>query len=105
MNEVRWERYRLVAQDAHARAWLAIQANLGRALKSLHSPTCHVATKVRLTPEQLDDCGEHVRRSVQESLDRLGLSRLRTHAVVGEGTGVVAPAVRRRRGRRPGGVR
>jgi site-specific recombinase XerD len=37
MNEVRWERYRLVAQDAHARAWLAIQANLGRAANTIEA--------------------------------------------------------------------
>jgi len=31
MAEVRWERYPLVARSPHARAWLTIQAHLGRA--------------------------------------------------------------------------
>lgn len=31
MNEVRWERYPKVAQERHARSWLAMLANLGRA--------------------------------------------------------------------------
>lgn len=35
MSEVRWERYPRVAQAGHARAWLAIQAHLGRAANTV----------------------------------------------------------------------
>ena len=35
MADVRWERFPLVAQDPHARSWLAIQANLGLALNTI----------------------------------------------------------------------
>src|SRR6266540_5202642 len=37
LGEIRWQRYPLVAQDAHARAWLGIQANLGRAANTVEA--------------------------------------------------------------------
>lgn len=37
MSEVRWERYPRVAQATHARAWLALQANLGRAANTVEA--------------------------------------------------------------------
>jgi aryl-alcohol dehydrogenase-like predicted oxidoreductase len=50
------------------------EANLGRALRQCRgSEAVHVATKVRLTPEQLSSAEDAVRRSVEGSLDRLGL--------------------------------
>src|SRR5262249_33620839 len=45
------------------------EANLGRALTQIDGAgEVHLATKVRLTPEQLADAGDAVRRSVEESL-------------------------------------
>ena len=37
MAEVRWERYPLVARSPHARAWLTIQAHLGRASNTVEA--------------------------------------------------------------------
>src|SRR5712692_4721373 len=37
MTEVRWERYPLVSQSPHARAWLTIQANLQRAPNTIEA--------------------------------------------------------------------
>ena len=37
MAEVRWERYPLVARSPHARAWLTIQAHLGRAANTVEA--------------------------------------------------------------------
>src|SRR5262249_2948197 len=50
------------------------EANLGRALRALGArDRVHVATKVRLAPEDLTDAGAAVRRSLEGSLSRLGL--------------------------------
>jgi aryl-alcohol dehydrogenase-like predicted oxidoreductase len=51
------------------------EANLGRALREAAGPgAVHVATKVRLAPDQFADARGHVRRSVEASLARLGVS-------------------------------
>jgi aryl-alcohol dehydrogenase-like predicted oxidoreductase len=53
----------------------ASETNLGRALRALgRSASVHIATKVRLAADQLGSIGEAVRRSVEESLSRLGVS-------------------------------
>ncbi|MFV2066764.1 MAG: aldo/keto reductase [Pirellulales bacterium] len=50
---------------------------LGRALRGLGAlGAVHIATKVRLVPEDLDMIEASVRRSVAGSLDRLGVARL-----------------------------
>jgi aryl-alcohol dehydrogenase-like predicted oxidoreductase len=49
------------------------EANLGRALREVDgAEQVHLATKVRLTAEQLVHAGDAVRSSVEESLRRLG---------------------------------
>ena len=53
------------------------ETNLGRALNELDlADRVHVATKVRVMPEQLGDIGAAVRQSVAESLQRLRLPRI-----------------------------
>lgn len=53
------------------------ETNLGDALRTLDAvDRAHVATKVRLMPEDLDDIAAAVRRSFAESLRRLGLPRV-----------------------------
>ena len=53
------------------------EAGLGRALRDLSArDDVHVATKVRLAPEDLDDIETKVRESVAGSLKRLGVSRI-----------------------------
>jgi aryl-alcohol dehydrogenase-like predicted oxidoreductase len=53
------------------------EANLGRVLSELGaSDKVHIATKVRVLPEALDDPGDYVRRSVEDSLKRLGVPRV-----------------------------
>src|SRR5262245_5815373 len=51
----------------------ASERNIGRALAVLGRESVHVATKVRLAPEQLKDIRAAVLRSMEESLRRLGL--------------------------------
>jgi aryl-alcohol dehydrogenase-like predicted oxidoreductase len=51
----------------------ASEANIGRALAQTGRESLHVATKVRLAPDQLTNIRNMVRRSVEESLGRLGL--------------------------------
>jgi aryl-alcohol dehydrogenase-like predicted oxidoreductase len=54
------------------------EANLGRVLAELGvADRVHVATKVRLPPEMPADVAGYVRRSVEASLGRLRLSRVR----------------------------
>lgn len=50
----------------------ASETNLGRALRQIEGPAVHLATKVRLLADQLDDTAGFIRRSVEESLQRLG---------------------------------
>ena len=51
------------------------EANVGRALREFDpAEGVHIATKVRLTPSQLGDIRGAVRRSVEQSLDRLRVS-------------------------------
>lgn len=53
------------------------ELNLGAALRDAGSPEgIHVATKVRLMPEQLGDIRGAVRESVTGSLERLGVERV-----------------------------
>ena len=53
------------------------EANLGAGLRQLGvGESVHVATKVRLAADQLDDIPGTVRRGVRESLERLGLPRV-----------------------------
>jgi L-galactose dehydrogenase/L-glyceraldehyde 3-phosphate reductase len=53
------------------------ERNLGRVLEELKAgPQIHVATKVRLMPEDLADVRDAVRRSFEGSLKRLRLSRV-----------------------------
>jgi aryl-alcohol dehydrogenase-like predicted oxidoreductase len=55
----------------------ASETNLGRVLAELGaSDRVHIATKVRVPPEALDDPGDYVRRSVEESLKRLRVTRV-----------------------------
>lgn len=53
------------------------EAAVGGALRRLGAArSVHVATKVRLTPDDLNDATTAVRRSLEGSLSRLGLSRV-----------------------------
>jgi L-glyceraldehyde 3-phosphate reductase len=53
------------------------EANLGRVLAELGAAgAVHIATKIRVPPEALDDPGDHVRRSVEGSLRALGVPRV-----------------------------
>ena len=53
------------------------EVNLGRVLNELNAAQrVHVATKVRLTPEELGDIPGVIRRSVESSLQRLRLPRV-----------------------------
>ena len=53
------------------------ETSLGAALQACHAPQeFHVATKVRLLPEQLNDIAGAVRLSFQESLRRLHVDRV-----------------------------
>ncbi|MBL8851127.1 MAG: aldo/keto reductase, partial [Planctomycetaceae bacterium] len=53
------------------------EASLGRALQSLGAgEKLHVATKVRITPAGCDNPADEVRRSVEDSLQRLQLPRV-----------------------------
>jgi aryl-alcohol dehydrogenase-like predicted oxidoreductase len=50
----------------------ASEANLGRVLEELGAADrVHIATKVRVPPDSLDRISDYVRRSVEESLQRL----------------------------------
>lgn len=52
----------------------ASEENLGRTLRELGAfDRIHIATKVRLMPDQLDNIGHHVRQSVETSLQVLGV--------------------------------
>jgi L-galactose dehydrogenase/L-glyceraldehyde 3-phosphate reductase len=52
------------------------EANLGRVLAELGPKDIHVATKVRLPVDTPENAGDFVRRSVESSLERLGLTRV-----------------------------
>jgi aryl-alcohol dehydrogenase-like predicted oxidoreductase len=53
------------------------EASIGRALREITAPSSiHVATKVRLAPEHLANIRDSIRRSVEESLQRLGISTI-----------------------------
>jgi aryl-alcohol dehydrogenase-like predicted oxidoreductase len=53
------------------------EANLGRVLEKLRAAgSVHLATKVRVPPDALGDVSDFVRRSVDESLSRLGVARV-----------------------------
>jgi aryl-alcohol dehydrogenase-like predicted oxidoreductase len=52
------------------------ELSLGRALRELSADHVHVATKVRLSTESLTDIRGFVHRSVRESLQRLGRTRV-----------------------------
>src|SRR5262245_24248578 len=53
------------------------ETNLGRVLSELDAADrVHIATKVRIPLETLDNLGDYVRRSVEASLLLLGVSRL-----------------------------
>ena len=52
------------------------EESLGLAFKQLGHPNVHVATKVRLFPEDLGDIAGAVRRSLEGSLDRLGVTKV-----------------------------
>jgi aryl-alcohol dehydrogenase-like predicted oxidoreductase len=53
------------------------EANLGRVLAELGATkSVHVATKVRVPPEALDNPGDYIRQSVEGSLRVLGVSRI-----------------------------
>jgi aryl-alcohol dehydrogenase-like predicted oxidoreductase len=52
------------------------EENLGRVLADLGAGEVHVATKFRLTDDAFANVGDFVRRSVEESLKRLRLSRV-----------------------------
>jgi aryl-alcohol dehydrogenase-like predicted oxidoreductase len=55
----------------------ASETNLGRVLAELGAAErVHIATKVRVTPEAFDDLAGYVRRSVEESLQRLRVPRV-----------------------------
>jgi len=55
----------------------ASEANVGRALREIGRPNdVYVATKVRLAPADLADIGGAVRRSVEQSLRRVGLPQV-----------------------------
>ncbi len=66
------------------------EENLGRTLDELGRPSVHVATKVRLIGDDLNDIRAAVRRSVEASLARLRMSRvtlLQLHNSVTPGRG------------------
>ncbi len=53
------------------------EESLGEALRELDAhDRVHLATKVRLLPEELDDIPSAVRRSIEGSLERLGVERV-----------------------------
>jgi aryl-alcohol dehydrogenase-like predicted oxidoreductase len=53
------------------------EANLGRALREIKPSTVlQIATKVRIAPDQLSNMRDAIRRSVDESLTRLGISAI-----------------------------
>lgn len=52
------------------------ESNLGRVLSELAADTIHIATKVRVPSESLDQIDDYVRRSVEESLLRLRVPRV-----------------------------
>lgn len=52
------------------------EAALGDALAATNASDTHIATKVRLAPEQLDDIPRAVRDSFDASLQRLGVDRV-----------------------------
>ena len=52
------------------------EANLGRMLAELNADAVHIATKVRAPSESLDQIGDYIRRSVEESLIRLRVPRV-----------------------------
>lgn len=53
------------------------EKNLGVTLKEMGAlSSAHVATKVRLMPDQLDNIGENVKNSIMNSLKRLQLERI-----------------------------
>ena len=52
------------------------ERSLGAALNDLGAPHVHVATKVRLMPEQLESIKENVKASVAASLQRLQRERI-----------------------------
>jgi len=54
----------------------ASETNLGAVLRAVGASDIHVATKVRLTVDDLSDIPTAVRRSVQQSLERLQRPRL-----------------------------
>lgn len=53
------------------------EENLGHVLSELGAKGVHVATKVRLTDEAFANIGDFARRSVEESLKRLCMTRVR----------------------------
>lgn len=84
------------------------ERNLGRCLAaiSIESPV-HVATKVRIPPEQADAPGEHIRRSVMESIERLGreqVTLLQVHNALTQERGAEPAAITPQDVLRPGGV-
>ncbi|HKA08369.1 MAG TPA: aldo/keto reductase [Gemmataceae bacterium] len=51
----------------------ASERNVGRALAEVGRESLHLATKVRLAPDQLTNVRDAVRQSIEDSLRRLGL--------------------------------
>ncbi len=69
------------------------EENLGRTLAELNvADRVHVATKVRVMPEQLDCIGQTVRQSVEQSLRRLRLKRITLLQVHNSITMVAVPS-------------
>lgn len=52
------------------------EANLGRALREINASSVLVATKVRLAPEHFANVRDAIRRSVEQSLQRLAVSSI-----------------------------
>lgn len=68
----------------------ASERSLGAALKDVGARAVHVATKVRLAPDQLDRIAEAVKASLRDSLRRLQMERvtlLQLHNAVTRGRG------------------
>ncbi len=85
------------------------EQSIGDALRDIETTEpVHLATKVRLMPEELDDIRSAVRRSIDGSLERLGVERvtlLQLHNAITAERGQEATSLTPRDILGPGGVR
>lgn len=86
----------------------ASERNLGRCLAQLRPrQTVHLATKVRIAPDETDQPADAIRRSIHASLERLQVARvtlLQLHNAVSQARGAQAASVSPADVLRPGGI-